>query len=159
MEEKMIAGSQVMEVAKKQQKELMKTKKELEKERVQEEELQKKLQEKEKNRMKIMRKFNSLQEELEFTNQKLESLWKEYQESAAECNNVKDDFDRERNDMYDTIYELSNQLKLKNLIIENFIPHDEYKKMEKMIEWNDELNDWVIRTPGFKELKSGSKRP
>jgi kinesin family protein 3/17 len=109
--------------------------------------------------MKIMRKFNSLQEELEFTNQKLESLWKEYQESAAECNNVKDDFDRERNDMYDTIYELSNQLKLKNLIIENFIPHDECKKMEKMIEWNDDLNDWVIRTPGFKELKSGSKRP
>jgi hypothetical protein len=34
MEEKMIAGSQVMEVAKKQQKELLKTKKELEKERV-----------------------------------------------------------------------------------------------------------------------------
>lgn len=159
MEEKMIAGSQVMEVAKKQQKELLKTKKELEKERVQEEELQKQLQEKEKNRMKIMRKFNSLQEELEFTNQKLESLWKEYQESANECNNVKDDFDRERNDMYDTIYELSNQLKLKNLIIENFIQPEEVKKMEKMIEWNDELNDWVIRTPGFKELKSGSKRP
>lgn len=43
MEEKMIAGSQVMEVAKKQQKELLKTKKELEKERVQEEELQKQL--------------------------------------------------------------------------------------------------------------------
>ena len=35
----MIAGSQVMEVAKKQQHELMKTKKELEKERQQEEEL------------------------------------------------------------------------------------------------------------------------
>jgi len=46
----------------------MKTKKELEKERVQEEELQKKLKEKEKNRMQIMRKFNSLQEELEFVN-------------------------------------------------------------------------------------------
>jgi hypothetical protein len=61
--------------------------------------------------------------------------------------------------MYDTIYELSNQLKLKNIIIENFIPSDEYRKMEKMIEWNDELNDWVIRTPGFKELKTGSKRP
>ena len=74
----MIAGSQVMEVAKKQQKELLKTKKELEKERQQEEELQKQLQEKEKNRIKIMRKFNSLQEELEFTHQKLESLWKEY---------------------------------------------------------------------------------
>lgn len=72
--------------------------------------------------MQIMRKFNSLQEELEFTNNKLEGLWKEYQESSGEYNNVKDDFDRERNDMYDTIYELSNQLKLKNLIIDNFIP-------------------------------------
>ena len=33
--------------------------------------------------------------------------------------------------MYDTIYELSNQLKLKNLIIECFIPPEEFKKMEK----------------------------
>lgn len=107
-----------------------------------------------------MRKFNNLQEELEFTNQKLESLWKEYQESTNECSNLKDDFDRERNDMYDTIYELSNQLKLKNLIIENFIPPEEFKKMEKLVEWNEEVNDWMIRTPGnFKDLKSGSKRP
>jgi len=62
--------------------------------------------------------------------------------------------------MYDTIYELSNQLKLKNLIIENFIPPEEQKKMEKMIEWNDDVNDWSIRTPGtFKDVKTGSKRP
>jgi hypothetical protein len=40
-----------MEVAKKQQKELLKTKKELEKERYQEEQLQKKLEEREKGRM------------------------------------------------------------------------------------------------------------
>lgn len=160
MEEKMIAGSQVMEVAKKQQKELLKTKKELERERVQEEELQKRLQEKEKNRMKIMRKFNNLQEELEFITGKMETLWKEFQETSSECSNLKDDFDRERNDMYDTIYELSNQLKLKNLIIENFIPPEEYKKMEKLVEWNEEYNDWSIRQPGaFKDAKSGSKRP
>jgi kinesin family protein 3/17 len=62
--------------------------------------------------------------------------------------------------MYDTIYELSNQLKLKNLIIENFVPSEEYKKMEKLVEWNEEINDWMIRAPGaFKDLKTGSKRP
>lgn len=86
----------------------MKTKQELEKERQQEEQLQKELQKKEKNRMQIMRKFNSLQEELEFTNNKLQNLWKEFQDSTGDYNNIKDDFDRERNDMYDTIYELSN---------------------------------------------------
>lgn len=32
--------------------------------------------------------------------------------------------------MFDTIYELTNQLKLKNLIIDNFIPTEEYKKQE-----------------------------
>lgn len=62
--------------------------------------------------------------------------------------------------MYDTIYELSNQLKLKTLIIEHFIPHDEYKKMEKLTEWNEQENDWCIKTPGsFKDVKTGSKRP
>lgn len=38
----------------------------------------------------------------------MENLWKEYQELNNEHNNIRDDFDRERNDMYDTIYELSN---------------------------------------------------
>jgi kinesin family protein 3/17 len=47
-------------------------------------------------------------------------------------NTVSDDFDRERNDMYDTIYELTNQLKLKNMIIENFIIPEEFKKIEKV---------------------------
>ena len=42
-----------------------------------------------------------------------------------------EDFDRERNDMYDTIYELTNQLKLKNLILEHFVPPEEFKKIEK----------------------------
>lgn len=47
--------------------------------------------------------------------------------------------------MYDTIYELTNQLKLKNQIIDNFIPPEDYKKIEKMAEWNDELNDWTVK--------------
>ena len=49
--------------------------------------------------------------------------------------------------MFDTIYELTNQLKLKNMIIENFIPPEEYKKYEKVTQWNEEVNDWVINHP------------
>ena len=109
--------------------------------------------------MKIMKKFNNLQEELEFTNQKLEQQWNEFQELSNENNNLREDFDRERNDMFDTIYELANQLKLKNLIIENFIPPEDYKKIEKITEWNEDINDWVIKKPGFKDAKVGSKRP
>lgn len=49
--------------------------------------------------------------------------------------------------MFDTIYELTNQLKLKNLIIDNFIPPEEYKKYEAVTVWNDEENDWIINHP------------
>ena len=32
--------------------------------------------------------------------------------------------------MFDTIQELTNQLKLKNIIIDNFVPPEEYRKYE-----------------------------
>ena len=124
-------------------------------------EKQQKLQEFEEDFSQIKTKFNSLQEELEFKSKKLEKLWKKYQDVQIETHSVQEDFDRERNDMFDTIYELSNQLKLKNLIIENFIPSEEFKKIEKMAEWNEEINDWTIKNPNsFKDTKTGgSKRP
>ena len=54
--------------------------------------------------------------------------------------------------MFDTIYELTNQLKLKIMIIENFIPPEEYKKIEKQAEWSEDINDWIIKNPtGFKD--------
>ena len=62
--------------------------------------------------------------------------------------------------MFDTIYELANQLKLKNMIIENFMPPEEYKKYEKVTQWNEEINDWVIFHPAKKYTpKKDSKRP
>lgn len=83
-----------------------------------------------------------------------------YSQTNNELNQIEDDFDRERNDMYDTIYELTNQLKLKNMIIEYMIPPEEYRKYEKIAEWSEDNNDWVINNPTqFKDIRSGSKRP
>ena len=49
--------------------------------------------------------------------------------------------------MYETIYELNTQLKLKNYIIQHFVPEDEFKKIEKLTVWNEEITDWVIKPP------------
>jgi kinesin family member 3B len=108
----------------------------------------------------IRERFSSLAEELEFQTNKLHKLVQKYDEAQNFLLNVEDDFDRERNDMYDTIYELTNQLKLKNMIIEYMIPPEEYRKYEKIAEWSEEQNDWVIANPTqYKDLKTGSKRP
>ena len=62
--------------------------------------------------------------------------------------------------MFDTIYELTNQLKLKNMICENFIPHEEYKKYEKVTVWNEDVSDWQINHPAkLHTQKKESKRP
>lgn len=108
----------------------------------------------------IKQKFSSLAEELDFKTKKLEKLMEKYSQTNNELNQIEDDFDRERNDMYDTIYELTNQLKLKNMIIEYMIPPEEYRKYEKIAEWSEDNNDWVINNPTqFKDIRSGSKRP
>jgi kinesin family member 3B len=105
-------------------------------------------------------KFNSIQEELDFKSKKLETLWQQYNEAQDLLNTAQEDFDRERNDMFDTIYELTNQLKLKQIICENFIPPEEYKKYEKVTVWNEEINDWVINHPAKANIaKKESKRP
>jgi hypothetical protein len=33
------------------------------------------------------------------------------------------------------------------MIIEYMIPPEEYRKYEKIAEWNEENNDWVISNP------------
>ena len=58
-----------------------------------------------------------------------------------------EEFTREKQDMYNTIFELDNQLKLKSTIIANFIPNEEVKKLNGMAKWNDELNDWQLKLP------------
>lgn len=119
-----------------------------------------KLEEEELAQIKIQEKFNSLAEEVEHKNGQLMKLFDRFQNVNRELEEINQDFDRERNDMYDTIYELTNQLKLKNMIIEYMIPPEEYRKYEKIAEWNEDLNDWTIRNPtNFRDIKTGSKRP
>lgn len=44
----------------------------------------------------------------------------------------------------DRIRELTREIRLKHLIIDQFVPAQEYMRIERRSEWADELNDWVI---------------
>ena len=40
------------------------------------------------------------------------------------------------------------------------IPPEEFRKYEKIAEWNEDIGDWTIKNPtNFKDIKTGSKRP
>jgi len=44
----------------------------------------------------------------------------------------------------DRIRELTREVRMKHLIIDQFIPPHEYMRIERRAEWAEEWNDWII---------------
>ena len=57
---------------------------------------------------------------------------------------IADVIHREREDLMDRIRDLTREIRLKHLIIDQFVPTQEYMRIERRSEWADEINDWVI---------------
>eukprot|EP00742_Colponemidia_sp_Colp-10_P004246 GILJ01004530.1.p1 GENE.GILJ01004530.1~~GILJ01004530.1.p1 ORF type:complete len:795 (-),score=178.48 GILJ01004530.1:126-2510(-) len=159
MEEKLLVGSQVMEKAMQQEKELMRAKMELEDRRRQEKTLARELQEKAEQALELNVKFTSQQQELQVRTEKLEQLWNKYQTCRGEIRDLQSEFQREREDMLDMIRELTRQIKLKNSVIENFIPPEEVSKIESRAEWSDENDEWIIPRIQYAGNSVRPKRP
>jgi len=81
--------------------------------------------------------YSSLQEEIEVKTKKLKKLWNKYQAANREVQDLQEEFQREREDMLDTIRQLTRQLKLKDLMINNFVAPEESKKIERRSKWNE----------------------
>lgn len=83
---------------------------------------------------------------------KLKKLWARYQAAVREATDLQDEFQTERSDMLDTIRQLTQSIKLKDLIISNFIPEDVAKSIEKRATWNPEEDSWNITVRIYKLL-------
>ena len=44
----------------------------------------------------------------------------------------------------DRIRELTREIRMKHLLIDQFIPPSEYLRIERRAEWNEEMNEWLI---------------
>eukprot|EP00358_Blepharisma_japonicum_P002806 CAMPEP_0202947020 /NCGR_PEP_ID=MMETSP1395-20130829/10481_1 /ASSEMBLY_ACC=CAM_ASM_000871 /TAXON_ID=5961 /ORGANISM="Blepharisma japonicum, Strain Stock R1072" /LENGTH=740 /DNA_ID=CAMNT_0049647983 /DNA_START=42 /DNA_END=2264 /DNA_ORIENTATION=- len=159
MEEKVCVGTQIMEQAVTQEQELQKAKQEVEKRRKQEMLLERQLKEKEELNFQLVDKFNSLQEELDTKNKKLKKLWSKYQSTATDLRDMKQEIQKEKEDMMDTIRVLTQQLKLKSTLIENFVPKEESEKIEKRALWDEAEDDWVLQPLKAASKQVNSKRP
>ncbi|CAI2350519.1 unnamed protein product [Caenorhabditis sp. 36 PRJEB53466] len=64
-------------------------------------------------------------------------------------NDIRDlssDFSDERQEMDQTITEVSKELKLKLLIVDNFIPRDVSERIKDRAEWNDDESTWNVKS-------------
>lgn len=128
MQEKLLIGGQVLDKAAKQEEELRAAQMELEERRRQEEALARELEE---ANLLIEEQYASMAEEVEAKTRKLKKVWNKLQSAQAEARDLADEFAREREDMLSTIRELNRQLKLKSLILENFVPPHEVERVSR----------------------------
>ena len=66
-----------------------------------------------------------------------------------EMNDLQDEIHREREDLMDRIRELTREIRLKHLLIDQFIPQFEYMRIERRAEWSDDTIDWVLPNVEF----------
>ena len=94
--------------------------------------------------MQLEEHFSSLQEEVEVKTRKLKKLYGKYQGAMKEQEDLQMEFNTERMDMLETIRQLSRTIKLKDLVMSNFMPEESVRLVETRAQWVDEEDAWVI---------------
>ncbi|GBG25574.1 Kinesin-like protein KIF3B [Hondaea fermentalgiana] len=159
MEQRLLVGGMIMDKAAKQEEDLRKAEIELEERRVQERILARKVIEKEEEMMLKEERYSSLQDEVEVKTKKLKKLWQKYQGCKTEVKDLEQSFQQEREDMLHTIRELTRQVKLKELVIEHFIPTDEADKLNARAQWDEKQDQWKISRIEFAGNQLRPTRP
>ena len=144
MEEKLIKGGEVISKASKQEAQLRRAEQELLVRQTQETKLARELADKEEANLQLEEHFSSMQEEVEVKTKKLKKLFTKYQGAVQEAQDLQEEFQTERTDLLDTIRLLTRQVKLKELMIANFVPQGYAKSIETRASWNQEEDVWTI---------------
>lgn len=122
MERQLMVGGEIANNAARQEAALRKAKQELIAKKEIEAALARKMSEQEEEKLHLEEKYSDLSEEVTYKTKKLKKIWSKYQQAKLEINDLEHEFLDEKNDLMDTIRDLTKQLKLKNFVISSFIP-------------------------------------
>ncbi|PNH06269.1 Kinesin-II subunit [Tetrabaena socialis] len=166
MESKILKGDAaggLAEITKKKEEELKKKEHDLERKRKEEDQRREKIAVMEEAQLAAEEKYKDKADEAEQKTKKLKKLWKKFQEVNAEVEDMYKEFQREKEDLLESIRMLQDQMQLKDMVIEAFIPPEEVQKVMKRAHWDDEREVWVLERLsdiGKRETASGqSRRP
>ena len=89
--------------------------------------------------------FRNKKEGQQVLNQQLEMLRDKYTKGLQALEDKKDECARMREEIQDYIREYTREIKLKEILIKNFIPEDEVVKVAKIAVWNNEIEEYVLK--------------
>ncbi|XP_067873914.1 kinesin-like protein KIF3C isoform X2 [Heterodontus francisci] len=143
MESKLlIGGKNIMDHTNEQQKMLEQKRQEIAEQKRREREIQQQMLLRDEETMELKDTYTSLQQEVEIKTKKLKKLFAKLQAVKTEIQDLQDEHVRERQDLEHTQNELTRELKLKYLIIENFIPPEEKNKIMNRLCFDCEEDQW-----------------
>jgi len=154
----LVGGENLLEKASAQAEEQRRLEEEREERRRQEQALAAQVEAEEEARLGFDEKYNSLEEEIEGKTRKLKKLWAKFKSAQAEVEDLQNEFAREKEDILETIRELSRQLKLRQLIMTSYIPLEQLSKIERCSEWDEGSEQWRINRLQYAGNKVRSKR-
>ena len=111
--------------------------------------MEQEIAEKQDLKMQLKTNFSSQQEELVETTKEIDRVQTRLHMTKTELGDIKEVIHREREDLMDRIRDLTREIRLKHLIIDQFIPADQYMKIERRADWSEEINDWVVPNVEF----------
>ncbi|KAF4685382.1 hypothetical protein FOZ60_006594 [Perkinsus olseni] len=102
------------------------------------------LKDQEEERLLLAEKYEAKDGQVLKLTNKLEKLWHKYKNASAEVDDLQREFQQEREDMLESIRALSKELKLKSLVIDYFIPPDEYQRIVDRAQYDQVEDSWEI---------------
>ncbi|XP_049608362.1 kinesin-like protein KIF3B [Syngnathus scovelli] len=146
MESKLLVGGKnIVDHTNEQQKMLELKRQEIAEQKRKEREMQQQMECRDEETLELKETYSSLQQEVDIKTKKLKKLFAKLQAVKAEIHDIQEAHINERQELEQTQNELTRDLKLKHLIIENFIPFEEKNKIVNRAFFDDEDEYWKMR--------------
>ncbi|XP_015191311.1 PREDICTED: kinesin-like protein KIF3B [Polistes dominula] len=168
LESKMLCGGKnIIDHTNEQQRALEQKAAEIAERKKREVEMQQKLEDEELTMLGVRETYTTLQQEVDVKSRKLRRCFTKLQVLKQELDDVTNDFNKDRRELEQTQHELMKELKLKYLIIENFIPEEEKNKILSRIHYDEEEDCWNLNNPETSNIEKierptsipGARRP
>merc|ERR1712131_14085 len=170
MQEKLLQGGiNIKDRTTQQDKEIEVKRQKLAEERLKEREIQAQLRQQEEREESARENYNDLQQEVDIKTQKLKKLYNKLQSTKGEIEDINEEHRNRMRDLEQTLDALIRENKFYRMILDNFVPVEESRKLENRAEFDDERETWRFRpiaeAAGIKammkrpESAAGNKRP
>ncbi|EGD72527.1 Kif3b protein [Salpingoeca rosetta] len=140
----LVGGKDINEYTAEQEARLRRERKRVEEEKKKAERLQQQLDRHETQRMLAEDKFSSLRDAVRAKTEKLEKLFHKYETVKQELGELDEMFYEQRDTIMHESEETRKQLRLKELIIEHFMPPEEAAKFRKRAVFDEELQEYRL---------------